>query len=113
MTHRKDDQEEATGMEAAERNAEELPERWSARAKTEIVLRLLKGEDLRTVSRRSRCRWTSSSGGDEARGAQVAQHGLDVGITLEDQGWGRGENTRLVPHSVASRPHQPKGSRGC
>ena len=31
--------------------SEELPERWSARAKTEIVLRLLKGEELGTVSR--------------------------------------------------------------
>jgi len=30
---------------------EEVPERWSARAKTEIVLRLLKGEELGTVSR--------------------------------------------------------------
>ena len=39
-------------MEAAERQpGEELPERWSARAKTEIVLRLLKGEELGTVSR--------------------------------------------------------------
>ena len=39
-------------MEAAERQtSEELPERWSARAKTEIVLRLLKGEELGTVSR--------------------------------------------------------------
>ena len=39
-------------MEAAEQQTgEELPERWSARAKTEIVLRLLKGEELGTVSR--------------------------------------------------------------
>jgi len=39
-------------MEAAERQrGEELPERWSARAKAEIVLRLLKGEELDTVSR--------------------------------------------------------------
>lgn len=29
----------------------ELPERWSARRKTEIVLRLLRGEDLGVVSR--------------------------------------------------------------
>ena len=44
-------QQEGTGMEAAGRTSEELPERWSARAKTEVVLRLLKGEDLGTVSR--------------------------------------------------------------
>ena len=39
-------------MEAAEQQTgEERPERWSARAKTEIVLRLLKGEGLDPVSR--------------------------------------------------------------
>jgi hypothetical protein len=32
----------------------ELPERWSARRKTEIVLRLLRGEDLGAVSREVR-----------------------------------------------------------
>jgi transposase len=30
---------------------EELPERWSAKAKTEVVLRLLRGETIETVSR--------------------------------------------------------------
>ena len=30
---------------------QELPERWSARRKTEVVLRLLRGEDLGAVSR--------------------------------------------------------------
>jgi len=52
MSQEKDGRGEETGMEAAERQtSEELPERWSARAKTEIVLRLLKGEELGTVSR--------------------------------------------------------------
>jgi len=51
MSQRKDGREEETGMEAVEWTGEELPERWSARAKTEIVLRLLKGEELGTVSR--------------------------------------------------------------
>jgi hypothetical protein len=52
MSQGKDGREEEAGMEeAAERPGEELPERWSARAKTEIVLRLLKGEELGTVSR--------------------------------------------------------------
>lgn len=50
MSQRKNGQEEAAGM-AAEQTGEELPERWSAGAKTEIVLRLLKGEELGTVSR--------------------------------------------------------------
>ncbi len=36
---------------AAVAQSEEVPERWSARAKTEMVLRLLKGEELGTVSR--------------------------------------------------------------
>ena len=45
------DGREGEGMEGAERTGEELPERWSARAKAEIVLRLLKGEELDTVSR--------------------------------------------------------------
>ena len=52
MNQEKDGREEEAGMEAAERQTgEELPERWSARAKAEIVLRLLKGEELDTVSR--------------------------------------------------------------
>jgi hypothetical protein len=36
---------------AAVAQSEEVPERWSARAKTEIVLRLLKGEELGRVLR--------------------------------------------------------------
>src|SRR5207244_13155952 len=52
MSQRKDGREEEAGMEAAEQETgEELPERWSARAKAEIVLQLLKGEELGTVSR--------------------------------------------------------------
>jgi hypothetical protein len=51
MSQRKNGQDEEAGMVAAEQTGEELPERWSARAKTEIVLRLLKGEELGTISR--------------------------------------------------------------
>src|SRR2546426_5942167 len=52
MSQERDRRGEETGMEAAEQQtSEELPERWSARAKTEIVLRLLRGEELGTVSR--------------------------------------------------------------
>jgi hypothetical protein len=51
MTQRRNGEDEEAGMEAVEQTGEELPERWSARAKTEIVLRLLKGEELGTVSR--------------------------------------------------------------
>jgi hypothetical protein len=44
MSQEKDRRGEETGMEAAERQTgEELPERWSARAKTQIAVRLLKG----------------------------------------------------------------------
>ena len=40
------------GEEATEgRGGEELPERWSTRRKVEVVLRLLRGEDLGEVSR--------------------------------------------------------------
>lgn len=39
-----------TMIAAQERNAE-LPERWSAKAKTEVVLRLLRGEAVDAVSR--------------------------------------------------------------
>jgi hypothetical protein len=51
MTQRRNGEAEEAGMEAVEQTGEGLPERWSARAKTEIVLRLLKGEELGTVSR--------------------------------------------------------------
>jgi len=49
-------------MGVAERTGEALPERWSARAKTEIVLRLLKGEEIGTVLRETQvpvspCGW--------------------------------------------------------
>lgn len=36
----------------------ELPERWSAKAKTEVVLRLLRGEAVEVVSLPGRCRRT-------------------------------------------------------
>lgn len=38
-------------MVADERQEAELPERWSAKAKTEVVLRLLRGEAVEMVSR--------------------------------------------------------------
>jgi hypothetical protein len=42
------------GSEAAPATgAEELPERWSAQRKTELVLRVLRGEGLDAVSRES------------------------------------------------------------
>src|SRR2546428_10608890 len=52
MSQAKDGREEEVGMEAAERETgEELPERWSARAKAEVVLRRWKGEERGPVSR--------------------------------------------------------------
>jgi transposase-like protein len=50
MSRKDSDGVEEAAM-AAVAKSEELPERWSARAKTETVLRLLKGEDIGTVSR--------------------------------------------------------------
>jgi transposase len=50
MSKKDSDRVEEAAM-AAVAQSEELPERWSARAKMEIVLRLLKGEELGTVSR--------------------------------------------------------------
>ena len=38
---------------AAPSGGEDLPERWSAQRKTELVLRLLRGEPLDAVSRES------------------------------------------------------------
>jgi hypothetical protein len=38
---------------APPREAPEVPERWSAQRKTELVLRLLRGESLESVSRES------------------------------------------------------------
>ena len=38
-------------MVGEERQAQELPERWSAKAKAEVVLRLLRGEAVEMVSR--------------------------------------------------------------
>jgi transposase len=50
MSRKDSDGVEEAAM-AAVAKSEELPERWSAHAKTETVLRLLKGEDIGTVSR--------------------------------------------------------------
>jgi hypothetical protein len=36
---------------AEQEQADELPERWSAKAKTDVVLRLLRGESVEAVSR--------------------------------------------------------------
>ncbi len=41
----------ATGSEPAPAAADELPERWSVQRKTELVMRLLRGEALDAVSR--------------------------------------------------------------
>jgi hypothetical protein len=38
-------------MVTEEEQGQELPERWSAKAKTEVVLRLLRGEAVEAVSR--------------------------------------------------------------
>ena len=42
-----------TGEEPAVHEGAELPERWSVQRKTELVLRLLRGEALNAVSRES------------------------------------------------------------
>ena len=42
------------GSEPPAADVPELPERWSATRKTELVLRLLRGEALDAVSRESR-----------------------------------------------------------
>ena len=41
----------ATGSEPAPAAVDELPERWSVQRKTELVMRLLRGEALDAVSR--------------------------------------------------------------
>ncbi len=38
-------------MQHEEKEQQELPERWSAKRKAEVVMRLLRGEDLGEVSR--------------------------------------------------------------
>jgi hypothetical protein len=43
----------ASGETAPGAAAEDLPERWSVQRKTELVVRLLRGEDLDAVSRES------------------------------------------------------------
>src|SRR5262245_4456323 len=43
----------ATGEEPAVHEGAELPERWSVQRKTELVLRLLRGQALDAVSRES------------------------------------------------------------
>ena len=43
-----------SGEMKATEGREEVPERWSAQRKTEIVLRLLRGEDLGEVSRENK-----------------------------------------------------------
>ena len=41
---------------------EKVPERWSAQQKTEVVLRLLRGEDLVEVSREVQVCWRNGGG---------------------------------------------------
>ncbi len=51
-----------TVMSEQEREAE-LPERWSAKAKTDVVLRLLRGEGVDAVSREVQVPARSKRGG--------------------------------------------------
>jgi hypothetical protein len=80
MSQRRNGQDEEVGMGAVEQTGEELPERWSARAKTEIVLRLLKGRSWGRCRERTRCRCTGSSGGggSSSRAGQTASSGATV-----------------------------------
>jgi hypothetical protein len=50
MSKKDSDGVEEAAMAAVAKSAE-LPQRWSARAKMEMVLRLLNGEEFGTVSR--------------------------------------------------------------
>ena len=43
-----------SGEKKATEGREEVPERWSAQRKVEVVLRLLRGEDLGDVSRENK-----------------------------------------------------------
>jgi transposase len=60
---------------------EDLPERWSAQRKTELVLRLLRGEPLDTVSRES----------------QVPAHELESWKRVFLEAGGRGLKSRSDP----------------
>src|SRR5438445_8728348 len=114
MSQRKDGREEEVGMEAAgQQTGEELPERWSARAKTEIVLRLLKGEELGTVSRETQVpvheleRWRrifleGAANGfkpGHASGRARAQAGAGEGRRADDEARDRG----VVPRKTRLR----------
>ena len=61
-TRGKPDGEEAPGPNGPE----DLPERWSAQRKMELVLRLLRGEPLDAVSRESQVPRMSWRGGSES-----------------------------------------------
>ncbi len=52
-----------------ERRGEELPERWSAQRKTEIVLRVIRGEAIDEVAREIQVRRTLTMSG-RTRGAR-------------------------------------------
>jgi transposase len=62
---------------------EDLPERWSAQRKTELVLRLLRGEPLDAVSRES----------------QVPAHELDGWKRVFLEAGGRGLKSRSDPEA--------------
>jgi hypothetical protein len=134
MSQRRNGVEEEAAMEAAEQTSEELPERWRARAKTEIVLRLLKGEELGTVAReiqvpvRELERWrrsfleggrTGSSGGtvrprsansSASRRRRVHDEARDRGVVPGTKGYGE-ELKKLQRSGELSAPGRNGGIR--
>ena len=74
-----------TGPSAA---AEDLPERWSVQRKTELVVRLLRGEDLDAVSRESQVpaheleRWQRSFMDQGKRGLRTKTEPEERELTL-------------------------------
>jgi transposase len=71
---------------------DELPERWSAQRKTELVVRLLRGEPLDAVSRES----------------QVPAHELEAWKRVFVEAGGRGLRTRAEPEERELTLARPK-----
>jgi len=83
-----------TGDEPALHEGAELPERWSVQRKTELVVRLLRGEALDAVSRES----------------QIPAHELEGWKRVFRETGTRGLKTRAEPEASRARPARAQGS---
>src|SRR5262249_34644225 len=118
MSQRKNGQDEEAGMGAGEQTGEGLPERWRAGAQPEVVVRLLKGEEVGPSSREvqgprdqleARRRQLLWGGRARDEGVQAARQCGGGARTEAGAGKGRRTDDEARDRGVVSRKKRLRG----